>query len=67
MLISSPHYNRDNDISGVQKMSKIIFNEIQMKQLEKNKNVMKDELNYKTCQTFECLQLVIKDYNYNRY
>ncbi|PFE13231.1 hypothetical protein CN307_18215 [Bacillus cereus] len=32
---------------------------------------MKDELNYKGCQTFESLELNIKDYmeeyNYNRY
>ncbi|WP_375337699.1 IS3 family transposase [Bacillus sp. 3103sda1] len=32
---------------------------------------MEDELNYKVCEAFESLQLVIKDcmedYNYNRY
>ncbi|PEE40786.1 hypothetical protein COL91_26165 [Bacillus pseudomycoides] len=36
-----PRYNGNNDKSEVREMSKIIFNEIQMKQLEKNKNVVK--------------------------
>ncbi|PEY41212.1 hypothetical protein CN354_05215 [Bacillus cereus] len=28
---------------------------------------MKDELDYKCCQTFQSLQQVIEDYNYDRY
>lgn len=36
-----PGYNKTNDKDEVREMSKIIFNEIQMKQLEKNPNVIK--------------------------
>ncbi|EEM02226.1 Transposase [Bacillus pseudomycoides] len=36
-----PRYNGNNDKSEVREMSKIIFNEMQMKQLEKNENVVK--------------------------
>lgn len=38
-ISQKPVYNHFNDMSGGQKMSKIIFNEIQMKLLEQNPNV----------------------------
>lgn len=40
-FIKKSRYYGTNDGNEVRKMSKFIFNEIQMKQLEKNKNVLK--------------------------
>lgn len=41
IFIKKPRYNGTNNRNEVRRMSKIIFNEIQIKQLEKNKNVLK--------------------------
>jgi len=46
IFINSPRYNENNDRSEVRKMSKIIFNEIQIKQLEKNESVLTDNFLY---------------------
>ncbi len=53
-LSKKPRYNGTNDRNEVRRMSKIIFNEIQMKQLEKNKNVVKaSERSISYCSDFK--------------